>query len=109
MVNSAGKIENQNKKDNFALMIFKKKHIETGSSLNALAWKRFKSNKLSVFGLITILLALLIGILGYLVTPDKTPFANNQMLEITTQKPGFKCTFLKIRKNEQRESCSALQ
>ena len=81
-------------------MLFKKKHIEISSSLSDLAWKRFKSNKLSVGGLIFISTALFIGILGYLITPDKTPFANNQILEITTQKPGFKCQFLKIRKNE---------
>lgn len=80
-------------------MIFRKKHIEVGNSLNDLAWKRFKSNKMSLLGLIIILLALFTGVLGYLITPDKTPFANKQMLEITTQKPGFNCKFLKIRKN----------
>ena len=42
----------------------------------------------------------LIAVLGYLITPDSTPFANTQILEISTQKPGFKVGVLRVRKNE---------
>jgi len=51
--------------------------------------------------LAVILLTVLIAILGYLITPDSTPFANDQQLDISTRKPGFSVSVLKIRKNEQ--------
>jgi len=84
-------------------MIFKKKHIEVSGSLNKLAWQKFKQNKLSLSGLFIILFAIIIGILGYSITPDKSSFANTQILEISTKKPGFKCQMLKITKNEPPE------
>lgn len=80
-------------------MIFKKKHIKVSGSLNYMAWQRFRRNKLALSALIILIIALIIGILGYLITPDKTEFANNQILEISTQKPGFTCKMLKIKKN----------
>lgn len=49
--------------------------------------------------LIWISASVLIAILGYLVTPDSTPYANDQNLELATKKPGTKVTFLKVRKN----------
>ncbi|HAF30136.1 MAG TPA: peptide transporter [Bacteroidales bacterium] len=84
-------------------MIFRKQKTEVSGSLNKLAWERFKQNKLSLFGLFFILLALIIGILGYLITPDKSSYANNQILEISTKSPGFKCLMIKSQKNEQQE------
>ncbi len=51
--------------------------------------------------LAVILFTILTAILGYLITPDSTPFANDQQLDISTQKPGFSVSILKIRKNEQ--------
>jgi peptide/nickel transport system permease protein len=82
-------------------MIFRKKTVQVSGSLNYLAWQRFKKNKLSLTSLIFILLSVLIGILGYLITPDKTSFANTQILEISTQKPGFTCLMIKFKKNEK--------
>lgn len=84
-------------------MIFRKQKTEISGSLNYLAWQRFKENKLSLFGLGFILFTVFIGILGYLITPDKTSFANTQILEISTKKPGFKCLMLQIQKNELQE------
>ncbi len=81
-------------------MIFRKSNTEITGSLNYLAWQRFKNNKLSLVGLLVIIVTIIIGILGYLITPDKTSFANTQILEISTKKPGFKCEMLKIQKNE---------
>ncbi|MDA3952251.1 MAG: ABC transporter permease [Bacteroidales bacterium] len=85
-------------------MIFRKPKTEITGSLNYLAWQRFKNNKLSLMGLFVIVVALIIGVLGYLITPDKTSFANTQILEISTKKPGFKCEMLKIQKNEIKEN-----
>ncbi len=90
-------------------MIFRKRKIEISGSLNYLAWQRFKQNKLSLSGLIFIIIAILIGILGYLLTPDKTNFANNQILEISTKKPGFKCQMIKIRKNEAHDKTGVFE
>ncbi len=50
--------------------------------------------------MVAIALAILISILGYLATPDKTPFANDQHIEIAAKKPGFSTLMLKIRNNE---------
>jgi len=81
-------------------MIFKKQPKEISGSLNYLAWQRFKRNKLSLGGLFFILLSIVIAVLGYTITPDKSSFANTQLLEISTKKPGFTCQMLKVRKNE---------
>ncbi len=53
-----------------------------------------------MISLTVILLTVIIALLGYLITPDATPFANTHILEIGTQKPGFKVNMLKVRKNE---------
>lgn len=39
-----------------------------------------------------------VSILGYIVTPDHTPYCNEQILEIRLQKPGSKISFIKIEK-----------
>lgn len=57
-------------------------------------WNRFKRNKLAFGGLIFILLLMLVGILGYLITPDQTPYANTQKLQISKEKPGSTFRFL---------------
>ncbi len=80
-------------------MLFKKKRVDIKGSLDYLAWQKFKRNKFSLGGLLFILLIVIIAILGYLITPDKSPFANTQILEIAAKKPSFSCTMLKIRKN----------
>lgn len=70
-----------------------------GISPLQLAWIRFRSNPVSVGGLIIILFAMIIAFLGYTVTPDKTSYANTQILEIALEKPGFTSDFLKVRIN----------
>ncbi|HKL07690.1 MAG TPA: ABC transporter permease [Bacteroidales bacterium] len=80
-------------------MLFTKKRGDIKGSLNYLAWQKFKRNKFSLGGLLFILLMVAIAISGYLITPDQSPFANTQLLEIAAKKPGFSCTMLKVRKN----------
>jgi peptide/nickel transport system permease protein len=53
-----------------------------------------------MFGLLVIVLATLVAIAGYLVTPDKTPYANDQKPELHIKPPGFNVRMLKVRKNE---------
>jgi peptide/nickel transport system permease protein len=78
-----------------------KKDDKYSYSLSYLAWQRFRKNKLAMFGLFTIGLLMLVAILGYLITPDSTPDANEQLLEISKKPPGFKTQILLDRKNEQ--------
>lgn len=61
-------------------------------------WHRFRRNKPAVGGLVFIMLLLLIGILGYLITPDHTPLANTMQLQLTNKKPGRTFQFLIISK-----------
>ncbi|MFO7998017.1 MAG: hypothetical protein R6U86_03445, partial [Bacteroidales bacterium] len=68
-------------------------------SLSSLAWRRFVKNPTAMAGLLWILLAACMAIAGYLITPDASPFANHQQLEIATEPPGFSIDMLHIRKN----------
>ena len=67
-------------------------------SPKALAWKRFRSNKLGMVALFFVLFWALLALFAYLVIPDKTPNANRQLLEISTKKPGFEVDMLMIPK-----------
>ena len=64
-------------------------------------WIKFKKNKLAVAGLLFIVASVVIGLFGYIISPDSTPFANNQHIEITTIKPGSDINFLHITNNQQ--------
>jgi len=87
------------------LMSKEKKEIYS-KSLSYHAWQRLRKNKLAIFGIVIICLATLTAILGPLIRPDSTPKANDQILEITTKKPGFTVDLLKVRKNEKPSDIS---
>ena len=70
----------------------------TPLSPKALAWKRFRSNKLGMVSCGFVLLWALMALFAYLIIPDKTPNANRQILEISTKKPGFEVDMLMIPK-----------
>lgn len=53
-----------------------------------------------MFGLFLIIVASTISILGFLITPDSSPYANDQKPELHIKKPGFKAQMLLARKNE---------
>ncbi|MBQ8703545.1 MAG: ABC transporter permease [Bacteroidales bacterium] len=78
-------------------MKFWRKHTAAdlaGRSLDRQAWQRFRCNPLSVASLVVIGLFALVAILGYLITPDPTPFSNQQYLELATLRPGSRATML---------------
>jgi peptide/nickel transport system permease protein len=86
-------------------MFFKKKPVDFESeSLSEQTWRRFKRNKLSMLGLITIAISCIISILGYLITQDQTPNANDQKPELHLKSPGFSSRFLLVKKNEAFEN-----
>jgi len=78
------------------MKLFRKRSASdlAGHSLDRVAWRRFRHNPLSVASLVVIGLFALVAILGYLITPDPTPYCNQQYLELTTLKPGSRATFL---------------
>jgi len=83
-------------------VFFKKKNKDLQSeSLTAETWRRFKKQKLSMLGLIIIAFACVISILGYLITPDSTPYANNQKPELHTKPPGFTVELMLVKKNQE--------
>jgi len=85
----------------FVLMLFRKKEYTAGKSLSAHAWRQFKRNRLAFSALWFIILVALIAILGYLITPDSSPMANSQHLELAKQKPGFSVMMLSVKGNRE--------
>lgn len=79
--------------------MFRIKRIPQGS-LTSKAWSSLKRNTTAVVSMWSILAAVFIAMAGYLITPDSSPFANEQHLEIAAKKPGFSVQMLKIRNNE---------
>lgn len=74
-----------------------------GASLNTLVWRRFKKDKMAMASLVVILLFSLVAMLGYTITPDSTPYCNQQYLELAVQKPMSKARFLNVMKNDREE------
>ena len=72
-------------------------------SPNQIAIQRFKKNATGVISLVFILLCGLIALFAYFIIPDKTPYANTQILEISTQKPGFEVDMLLVPKQNYAE------
>jgi peptide/nickel transport system permease protein len=91
------------------MQFFRKKKQVPSYSLSGIAWIRFKKNKLALISLYFIAFLFIVTILGYLITPDSTPFSNDQHVEIATKKPGFTQCFLLIPKNEPVKSSNFLK
>lgn len=72
-------------------------------------WIRFKRNKLAVSGVVIIVVMILTGVLGYLVMPDKSPMANNMLLQLSIKKPGSSFTILKINQNRKTDTLNLFQ
>lgn len=63
-------------------------------------WRKFKRNTLAVVGLVFIVVMVVVGTLGYLITPDKTPYANDMHLQVSNKKPGRTFQYLIVSRNE---------
>jgi peptide/nickel transport system permease protein len=68
------------------------------TSLNEKAWRRLKRNKSAMVGLGLIIFAVFLSLFAYLVSPDNSASANEQILELETHPPGFSIHILKKRK-----------
>lgn len=73
-------------------------------SPNKIAFLRFKRNKTGVISLFFIILCAFIAVFAYFIIPDKTPYANTQILEISTRKPGFEVDMLLVPKQNVVEN-----
>lgn len=88
-------------------MFFKRKIIDFESeSLSRQTWRRFKRNKPAMLGMLMIIVACIISVLGYLITPDKTPYANDQKPELHIKEPGFSVELLQVKRNEEKKQQS---
>lgn len=79
---------------------------QQSQSPKALAWKRFRSNKLGMLSCFYVIVWALLALFAYVVIPDKTPNANRQILEISTKKPGFEVDMLMVPKETPPEKTS---
>ncbi len=59
-----------------------------------------------MFGLIVIGISILTALLGFSITPDCTPNANEQLLELSKKHPGFEIQMLQTMKNESSHRVS---
>ncbi len=69
-------------------------------SFQQAAWKRLKKNKGAIFGIFVIIIAVVVAIFAYFLAPDSSPYANRIILEIGGEKPGFKQSFIKVKKDK---------
>ncbi|MCX6234257.1 MAG: ABC transporter permease [Bacteroidetes bacterium] len=90
------------------MFLRKKKYISSGS-LSKLALRKLLKNNLAIGSMVIIIVAGIIAVLGYWITPDPTPFANEQFIELSAKKPGFTVNMLKVEKNEKPEKTNFLK
>lgn len=75
--------------------------IARSGSPMSIALRKLRHDWIAVASFLFIAIVALIAILGYLVTPDSTPFANNQHVELAACKPGFKVKMMLVRKQKE--------
>ncbi len=69
-------------------------------------WKRLLKNKPAVLSLVIIGIAVVLALLAPIMAPDKTPDADDQVLELANSSPGFKVKMLLVQKNREEKSIS---
>ncbi|MDR1878675.1 MAG: ABC transporter permease [Bacteroidales bacterium] len=90
-------------------LFFQGKKEYKAQSLQAIAWGKFRKNRQGMFLLCLLGLITVVAVLGYLITPDSTPCANEQILEIRLQKPMSKVTFLQLTNKQSAEKRNIIQ
>lgn len=58
-------------------------------------WRKLRRNKGAMLGMVIIAMAVFTALLGYMLAPDGTPYANRIVLEIASKKPGYRQLFYK--------------
>ena len=83
--------------------------MSNDQSFQAAAWRRLKKNKGALAGLVVIIIAFVIAVFAYFIAPDPSPYANRIILEIGGEKPGFRQTFIKVKKDKDVAEASFFQ
>jgi peptide/nickel transport system permease protein len=78
--------------------------MNASSSFWQAAWQRLKKNKGAMVGLVMIILAIVVAVFGYFLSPDPSPFANRIILEIGGEKPGYTREFLLVKKENRTDT-----
>jgi peptide/nickel transport system permease protein len=71
-------------------------------------WIRLLKNKPAIASLIVICIAIVLAIIGPSIAPDKTPDADDQILEMANVNPGFSIKLLAVQKNREEKAPSLL-
>jgi peptide/nickel transport system permease protein len=78
------------------------------SEVSSRVWRRFRRNKLALVGAVVIIVLATISFLGALIRPDQTMHANDQVLSIAGQKPGFEVDLLILNEEPVQGSLLAI-
>ena len=81
-------------------LFYRKIKDYSSGSLSRETWRKLSGNKLAFAAILYIALSSIVAVLGYLVTPDSTPMANRQFVELGAKKPGFSVKMFRIQKEE---------
>ncbi|HEX2536573.1 MAG TPA: ABC transporter permease, partial [Chitinophagaceae bacterium] len=65
------------------------------------AGRRLRRNRAAMAGAVLITLSVFVALFGYWLAPDPSPFANRIILEIGGRKPGYRQTFVVLKKEEE--------
>lgn len=90
------------------LLIPRRRRELSGASPSRAAWRRLRRDPLALASGLMIIITAFVAILGYLITPDPSPMANRQFLELATLPPGSRVHFLRVQRNTQPEPVSWL-
>lgn len=75
--------------------------MEHSPSFQQAAWRRLKKNKTAMAGGLVIVLVILVAVFAYYLAPDDSPYANRMVVEIDGKQPGFRASFLKLKKEKE--------
>ena len=73
-------------------------------SLNKLSWEKLKNNRTAYFSLFFIIFCIIISLFSVLISPDKTPMANEMHIELSALDPFSDVTFLEIPKDNNSQN-----
>ncbi len=71
--------------------------------------KEWSSKVMAYSGIFLIMFFLVLSFLGYLITPDSSPNANNQIISVSLQPPGTSIDFIKVKNNYVISNGSIIQ
>ncbi len=69
-------------------------------------WIRLRKNKPAIASLIVICIAIILAVIGPSIAPDRTPDADDQILELANVNPGFSTKVLLVQKNREEKKHS---